>query len=161
MQAFARNCRNQLPDAKREAQAAHHRQARVPTQEVGADRPVIVMEALWLGWSEGVGSGGSILRNDWRQDDLDDTTGRPFRIDKRRVYEAYKAVGSSKRGAGVDGQTIVAFEADMKEQHELGKPPSPPVRAVSIPKKRGEQILAGPLPSPRHSGDDGKVYRRH
>ena len=37
MQAFARNCRNQLPDAKGEAQAAHHREARVPMQEVGAD----------------------------------------------------------------------------------------------------------------------------
>jgi len=46
MQAFARNCRNQLPDAKGEAQAAHHREARVPTQEVGADRPVVAMKAL-------------------------------------------------------------------------------------------------------------------
>jgi hypothetical protein len=37
MQAFAWNCRNQLADAKGEAQAAHHRKARVPMQEVGAD----------------------------------------------------------------------------------------------------------------------------
>ena len=37
MQAFARNCRNQLADAKGEAQAANHREARVPMQEAGAD----------------------------------------------------------------------------------------------------------------------------
>lgn len=42
MQAFGRNCRNQLPDAKGEAQAANHREARVPMQEAGTDRPVVV-----------------------------------------------------------------------------------------------------------------------
>ena len=46
MQAFARNCRNQLADAKGEAQAAESREARVPMQEAGADRPVVVMKAL-------------------------------------------------------------------------------------------------------------------
>ena len=34
------------------------------------------------------------------------TTDKPFVIDKRRVYEAYKAVKSNKGAAGVDGQTI-------------------------------------------------------
>lgn len=46
MQAFAWNCRNQLSDAKGEAQAAHHREARVPMQEAGADRPVLALKAL-------------------------------------------------------------------------------------------------------------------
>ena len=36
-----------------------------------------------------------------------DTTDKPFMIEKRRVYEAYKAVKSNKGAAGVDGQTIV------------------------------------------------------
>ena len=35
-----------------------------------------------------------------------DTTDKPFTIEKRRVYEAYKAVKSNKGAAGVDGQTI-------------------------------------------------------
>ncbi len=35
-----------------------------------------------------------------------DTTDKPFKIEKRRVYEAYKAVKSNKGAAGVDGQTI-------------------------------------------------------
>jgi RNA-directed DNA polymerase len=32
-----------------------------------------------------------------------DATDKPFVIEKRRVYEAYKAVMSSKGGAGLDG----------------------------------------------------------
>jgi hypothetical protein len=35
-------------------------------------------------------------------------------IDKRQVYEAYKAVKSNKGAAGVDGQTIEQFDADLK-----------------------------------------------
>jgi hypothetical protein len=33
------------------------------------------------------------------------TTNKPFHIDKKRVYEAYKAVKSNHGAAGVDGQT--------------------------------------------------------
>ena len=42
------------------------------------------------------------------------TTNKPFLIEKRRVYEAYKAVKSAKGAAGVDRQTIEQFEADLK-----------------------------------------------
>jgi RNA-directed DNA polymerase len=81
-----------------------------------------------------------------------DTTDKPFMIDKRRVYEAYKAVRSSKGGAGMDGQTIEAFEADLKgnlyriwNRMSSGSYFPPPVRAVSIPKKSGgERILGVP-----------------
>ena len=45
---------------------------------------------------------------------LTSTTGlKPFTIDKWLVYEAYKAVKSNKGAAGVDGQTIEQFEADL------------------------------------------------
>ena len=46
-----------------------------------------------------------------------DTTDKPFMIDKRLVYEAYKAVKSNKGAAGVDGQSIEQFE----EPDELAK----------------------------------------
>jgi len=79
-----------------------------------------------------------------------DTTDKPFMIDKRRVYEAYKAVKSSKGGAGVDGQTIEAFEADLKgnlyriwNRMSSGSYFPPPVRAVPIPKKSGGQRILG------------------
>ena len=56
------------------------------------------------------------------------TTDKPFNIDKRQVYEAYKAVKSNGGAAGVDRQTIEQFEADLAgqplqdlESDELGK----------------------------------------
>ena len=45
-------------------------------------------------------------------------------IEKRRVYEAYKAVKSNKGAAGVDGQTIEQFEASVIPSFRLGKQPT-------------------------------------
>ena len=81
-----------------------------------------------------------------------DTTNKPFMIDKRQVYEAYKAVKSNKGAAGVDGQTIEQFEADLGgnlyriwNRMSSGSYFPPPVRAVTIPKKSGgERILGVP-----------------
>jgi RNA-directed DNA polymerase len=81
-----------------------------------------------------------------------DTTNKPFMIEKRRVYEAYKAVKSNKGAAGVDGQTIEQFEADLGgnlykiwNRMSSGSYFPPPVRAVTIPKKSGgERILGVP-----------------
>jgi RNA-directed DNA polymerase len=42
------------------------------------------------------------------------TTGKPFKIEKRLVYQAYKAVKSKDGAAGVDGQSIEQFEADLQ-----------------------------------------------
>ena len=86
-----------------------------------------------------------------------DTTNKPFTIEKRRVYEAYKAVKSNKGAAGVDGQTIEQFEANLKgnlykiwNRMSSGTYFPPPVRAVSIPKKSGgERILGVPTVSDR------------
>ena len=41
------------------------------------------------------------------------TTTKPFWIEKRQVYQVYKAVKSKRGAAGVDGQTLEAFEADL------------------------------------------------
>jgi RNA-directed DNA polymerase len=86
-----------------------------------------------------------------------DMTNKPFIIEKWRVYEAYKAVKSSKGAAGVDGQTIEQFEANLKgnlykiwNRMSSGTYFPPPVRAVSIPKKSGgERILGVPTVSDR------------
>jgi len=77
-------------------------------------------------------------------------TDKPFNIDKKQVYEAYKAVKSNKGAAGVDGQTIEQFEADLKSnlykiwnRMSSGTYFPPSVRAVSIPKKSGGQRILG------------------
>ena len=38
---------------------------------------------------------------------------KPFNIPKREVWEAFKKVKANQGAAGVDGQTIAEFEADL------------------------------------------------
>ena len=86
-----------------------------------------------------------------------DTTSKPFKIEKRQVYEAYKAVKSNHGAAGVDGQTLEMFERDLAgnlyriwNRMSSGTYFPPPVRAVPIPKKTGgERILGVPTVSDR------------
>src|ERR1700757_1135371 len=77
-------------------------------------------------------------------------TDKPFNIDKKLVYEAYKAVKSNRGAAGVDEQTIEQFETDLSgnlykiwNRMSSGTYFPPPVRAVSIPKKSGGQRILG------------------
>lgn len=87
----------------------------------------------------------------------EDTTDKPFRIAKRQVYEAYKAVKANQGAAGVDGQTLEMFEKDLAgnlynvwNRMSSGTYFPPPVRAVSIPKKSGgERVLGVPTVSDR------------
>jgi RNA-directed DNA polymerase len=84
-------------------------------------------------------------------------TNKPFNIDKRLVYEAYKAVKSNRGAAGVDEQTIEQFEDDLSgnlykiwNRMSSGTYFPPPVRAVPIPKKSGgERILGVPTVADR------------
>jgi len=84
-------------------------------------------------------------------------TNKPFSIDKRLVYEAYKAVKSNRGATGVDEQTIEQFDADLSgnlyriwNRMSSGSYFPPPVRAVSIPKKSGgERILGVPTVADR------------
>ena len=80
-------------------------------------------------------------------------TNKPFNIDKRLVYEAYKAVKSNRGAAGVDEQTIEQFEADLSgnlykiwNRMSSGTYFPPPVRAAAIPKKSGGERILGVCP---------------
>jgi RNA-directed DNA polymerase len=85
------------------------------------------------------------------------TTNKPFHIAKRWVYEGYQAVRSNGKAAGVDGQTLEQFEADLSRnlykiwnRMSSGTYFPPPVRAVAIPKKSGgERILGVPTVADR------------
>ena len=66
---------------------------------------------------------------------------KPFCIPKRAVWEAYKRVKANQGAAGVDGQSIAAFEEDLiNNLYKLWNRMSsgsyfpPPVRRVEIPK---------------------------
>jgi len=89
-------------------------------------------------------------RGNWRQEDPVRAADKPFSIDKKLVYEAYKAVKANAGAAGVDGQTIAQFEADLRgnlykiwNRMSSGAYLPPSVRAVAIPKKSGGQRLLG------------------
>ena len=84
--------------------------------------------------------------------------GKPFQISKRLVWEAYKSVKRNKGAAGVDGQSIEVFEADLKNnlyriwnRLSSGTYFPPPVRAVEIPKPHGggTRILGVPTVADR------------
>jgi RNA-directed DNA polymerase len=69
---------------------------------------------------------------------------KSFDISKRLVWEAYKSVKANKGAAGVDGQSIEEFEADLRNnlyriwnRMSSGTYFPPPVRAVEIPKPHG------------------------
>ncbi len=69
---------------------------------------------------------------------------KPFDISKREVWEAFKRVKANQGAAGVDGQSITAFEANLADNlYKLwnrlssGSYLPPPVRRVDIPKASG------------------------
>ena len=75
---------------------------------------------------------------------------KPFAIDKWQVYEAYQAVKANAGSAGVDRQSIEAFELDLKgnlykiwNRMSSGSYFPPPVKAVAIPKKNGGVRILG------------------
>jgi retron-type reverse transcriptase len=100
--------------------------------------------------------------SNWRQEDAVTAADKPFRIDKKLVYEAYKAVKANAGAAGVDGQTIAQFDADLKgnlykiwNRMSSGSYFPPPVRAVAIPKKDWRAAASGGANRSRSCGADG------
>jgi RNA-directed DNA polymerase len=83
---------------------------------------------------------------------------KPFEIPKQAVWEAWLRVKANRGAAGVDEQSITAFEADLKgnlyklwNRMSSGTYFPPPVRAVPIPKRdgSGERILGVPTVADR------------
>jgi RNA-directed DNA polymerase len=69
---------------------------------------------------------------------------KPFLIPKREVWEAFKRVKANQGAAGVDGQSIEDFEANLSgnlyklwNRMSSGSYFPPPVRRVDIPKANG------------------------
>ena len=69
---------------------------------------------------------------------------KPYVIPKRLVWDAYQRVKANQGAAGVDGESIAAVEADLKNnlykvwnRMSSGSYFPPPVRLVEIPKDNG------------------------
>ena len=86
------------------------------------------------------------------------SSGKPFDISKREVWEAWEKVKANKGAPGVDGCSIEEFEKDLKNglykiwnRMSSGSYLPPPVRAVEIPKSHGggTRILGVPTVSDR------------
>ena len=92
---------------------------------------------------------------------------KPFSIPKREVWEAFKRVKANQGAAGVDGQSVAAFEADLSNNlYKLwnrlssGSYFPPPVRQVAIPKRDGggERMLGIPTVSDRIAQEVARRY---
>jgi RNA-directed DNA polymerase len=69
---------------------------------------------------------------------------KPFAISKQLVWDAYQRVKANRGAAGVDGESLAAFEKDLKgnlykiwNRMSSGSYCPPPVRRVEIPKDNG------------------------
>ncbi|MGH8234895.1 MAG: reverse transcriptase domain-containing protein [Rhodanobacteraceae bacterium] len=79
---------------------------------------------------------------------------KPFRIAKREVWQAYKAVKANRGAAGVDGQSLAKFEQDLSKnlyriwnRMASGSYFPPPVRRVEIPKGDSGAMRALGIPT--------------
>jgi group II intron reverse transcriptase/maturase len=76
--------------------------------------------------------------------DQQKSSGKPFDISKKEVWNAWLKVKRNQGAPGVDEQSLVAFEADLKNalykiwnRMSSGSYFPPPVKAVEIPKEHG------------------------
>jgi RNA-directed DNA polymerase len=94
-------------------------------------------------------------------------TAKPFVISKWVVWEAYEKVRANQGAAGVDEESIAAFEVDLQgnlyklwNRLSSGSYVPPPVRAVEIPKAGGNGVrtLGVPTVSDRIAQTVVKLY---
>ena len=78
------------------------------------------------------------------------TNPKPYDIPKRRVLEAYRRVKANQGAAGIDGESLEMFEADLTgnlyklwNRLSSGSYLPPPVKQVEIPKKNGGVRILG------------------
>jgi retron-type reverse transcriptase len=80
--------------------------------------------------------------------------GKSFVISQEKVWEAYRRVKANRGAAGVDGESIAAFEEDLKgnlykiwNRMSSGTYFPPPVRAVEIAKAGGKGVRVLGVPT--------------
>ena len=78
------------------------------------------------------------------------TNPKPYDISKRKMLEAYRRVKANRGAAGIDGESLAMFEADLTgnlyklwNRMSSGSYFPPPVKQVQIPKKNGGVRILG------------------
>ncbi len=103
------------------------------------------VEAWETQWSKGGDSFGlfTVTTSKWGRMSMKETKSQP--ITKMMVWNAYRKVRANKGSAGIDGETIEAFDANLTDNlYKLwnrlasGSYFPPPVMAVEIPKDGGK-----------------------
>ena len=91
---------------------------------------------------------------------------KPYEISKQKVLEAFRRVKANKGAAGIDDESLEAFETNLKNnlykiwnRMSSGSYFPPPVKAVEIPKKSGgKRILGVPTVADRVAQMVAKIY---
>jgi len=91
---------------------------------------------------------------------------KSYEISKHVVLEAFKRVKANKGAAGIDDESLKAFEANLKNnlykiwnRMSSGSYFPPPVKAVEIPKKSGgKRVLGVPTVADRVAQMVVKIY---
>ncbi len=91
------------------------------------------------------------------------TNPKPYDLPKRRVLEAYWRVKANRGAAGIDGESLEMFEADLTgnlyklwNRLSSGSYFPPPVKQVEIPKRNGGvRILGVPTVRADYPGSQG------
>lgn len=108
----------------------------------GADGPVVAPNPGNAGGAKGPDSLADGTGQPMREEPM--ASAKPFEIPKRLVVRAYQRVKANRGAAGVDGESLRAFEADLKNnlykiwnRMSSGSYFPPPVRRVEIAKDGG------------------------
>ncbi len=120
-----------------------------------ADGLVVAMKPGNAGGAKGTGHPG-LVGEQLREQEEPTVRPRPkpFAISKQTIWKAYLRVKANKGAAGVDGQSLLEFEQDLKgnlyklwNRMSSGSYFPPPVRAVEIPKKSGSGVRVLGVPT--------------
>lgn len=131
----------------------------------GTERPVVAVKSGKLDGAKG-SRHPACLEGQSREREEPSKQAKPFCISKRKVWEAYRRVKGNRGAAGVDAESIEAFERNLKDnlyrvwnRMSSGTYFPPPVLSVAIPKKDGgERILGIPTVSDRVAQTVVKLY---
>ena len=137
----------------------------VPMRGTGAERPVVAVKA---GKPDGAKGSRHPACGEGQPQQREEPSkqAKPFCISKQVVWKAYKRVKEKKGAAGVDAESIEAFESELKDnlyriwnRMSSGTYFPPPVQSVPIPKKDGgTRYLGIPTVSDRVAQTVVKLY---